>query len=65
MRLMSDFREAMWGVLQSGISELDFDFKGYATKHFKRLALAVVDPEFEHYLRRASAGRMVDNLPPL
>jgi hypothetical protein len=44
---------------------LDFDFKGYATKHFKRLALAVVDPEFEHYLRRASAGRMVDNLPPL
>ena len=65
MRLMSDFREAMWGVLQSGISELDFDFTGYATKHFKRLALAVVDPEFEHYLRRASAGRMVDNLPPL
>jgi thiamine kinase-like enzyme len=38
MRLMSDFREAMWGVLQSGISELDFDFNGYASKHFDRLA---------------------------
>jgi thiamine kinase-like enzyme len=37
MKFMSDFREAMWGVLQSGISELDFDFKGYATKHFARL----------------------------
>jgi thiamine kinase-like enzyme len=37
MKLMSDFREAMWGVLQSGISELDFDFKGYATKHFNRM----------------------------
>ncbi len=37
MKFMSDFREAMWGVLQSGISELDFDFKGYATEHFARL----------------------------
>ena len=38
MKFMSDFREAMWGVLQSGISELDFDFTGYAAKHFDRLA---------------------------
>jgi thiamine kinase-like enzyme len=37
MRFMSDFREAMWGVLQSGISDLDFDFMGYARKHFARL----------------------------
>jgi thiamine kinase-like enzyme len=37
MRFMSDFREAMWGVLQSGISDLDFDFMGYAHKHFARL----------------------------
>ena len=37
MKFMSDFREAMWGVLQSGISELDFDFDGYAAKHFSRL----------------------------
>ncbi len=37
MKFMSDFREAMWGVLQSGISELDFDFNGYAAKHFDRL----------------------------
>jgi thiamine kinase-like enzyme len=37
MKFMSDFREAMWGVLQSGISELDFDFHGYATRHFARL----------------------------
>ena len=28
MRLMSDFREAMWGVVQSAISDLDFDFDG-------------------------------------
>jgi thiamine kinase-like enzyme len=38
MKVMSDLREAMWGVLQSGISELEFDFRGYAAKHFDRLA---------------------------
>ena len=38
MKFMSDFREAMWGVLQSGISELEFDFNAYAVKHFDRLS---------------------------
>jgi thiamine kinase-like enzyme len=37
MRFMSDFREAMWGVVQQGISELDFDFVDYAKQHFQRL----------------------------
>jgi thiamine kinase-like enzyme len=50
MRFMSDFREAIWGVLQSGISELDFDFTGYATRHFKRLELAAADDSFEQYV---------------
>ncbi len=26
-RFMSDFREAMWGVVQTSVSELDFDFR--------------------------------------
>ncbi len=33
---MSDFREAMWGVVQQGISDLDFDFAAYADEHFER-----------------------------
>jgi thiamine kinase-like enzyme len=37
MRFMSDFREAMWGVVQQGISKLDFDFVDYANRHFARL----------------------------
>ena len=36
MRFMSDFREAMWGVVQQGISDLDFDFVDYANRHFER-----------------------------
>ena len=30
MRVVSDFREAMWGVLQQAISTLDVDFVSYA-----------------------------------
>jgi thiamine kinase-like enzyme len=52
MRFMSDFREAMWGVLQSGISELDFDFHGYAARHFARMEGTAADPEFQRSLRR-------------
>jgi thiamine kinase-like enzyme len=40
MMVMSDFREAMWGVVQSTVSDLDFDFDAYATKHFERMAAA-------------------------
>jgi thiamine kinase-like enzyme len=46
MRFMSDFREAMWGVLQQGISELDFDFVAYATEHFERLRRTAAEPAF-------------------
>ena len=38
MRYMSDFREAMWGVVQQALSDLDFDYRGYADEHFERLA---------------------------
>src|SRR6478736_6286859 len=37
MRLMSDFREGMWGVVQQAISTLDEDFRAYASKHIERL----------------------------
>ncbi|HEY0278461.1 MAG TPA: phosphotransferase [Solirubrobacterales bacterium] len=57
MRLMSDFREAMWGVVQTAISDLDFDFTGYATKHFDRLLTAIDDPAFEANLEAAGASR--------
>jgi len=45
MKFMSDFREAMWGVLQSGISELDVDFNAYAAKHFERMFSHATWPE--------------------
>jgi thiamine kinase-like enzyme len=50
MRFMSDFREAMWGVVQQGISQLDFDFVNYADEHFERLRETAADPPFETWL---------------
>jgi thiamine kinase-like enzyme len=52
MRFMSDFREAMWGVVQQGLSELDFDFVAYADEHFERLERTAAGPSF----REALAG---------
>ena len=46
MRFMSDFREAMWGVVQQGISELDFDFAAYADEHFERLERTATSGRF-------------------
>lgn len=56
MRFMSDFREAMWAVLQGSLSDLDFDFDAYARRHFDRLAAAAADSGFEALLEDARAA---------
>jgi thiamine kinase-like enzyme len=60
MRFMSDFREAMWGVVQQAISELEFDFAGYADEHFERLERTATEARFgEAFARigRTLSGR--------
>ena len=54
MRIVSDFREAMWGVLQQGISTLDIDFVEYASSKFDRLLANAAPPRFERSLREAA-----------
>jgi thiamine kinase-like enzyme len=46
MLFMSDFREAMWGVVQGAVSELDFDFDAYAAEHFARMEATAASPAF-------------------
>lgn len=53
MRVLSDAREAAWGVVQSEISTLDFDFEGYGRNHFARLEASCADPRFEQWLALA------------
>jgi len=50
MRYMSDFREAMWGVVQAAVSDLDFDFAAYADEHFARLERTAAEPSFQSAL---------------
>jgi thiamine kinase-like enzyme len=50
MRFMSDFREAMWGVVQQALSDLDFDFRGYAQEHFERLERTASERTFRKAL---------------
>ena len=54
MKFMSDFREAMWGLVQSAVSELDFDFIEYRDKHFDRMLSTAANPNFDTWLREAS-----------
>jgi thiamine kinase-like enzyme len=50
MRIMSDFREAMWGVVQQGISTLEFDYVDYAERHFARCLESASDERFGTWL---------------
>jgi thiamine kinase-like enzyme len=56
MRVVSDFREAMWGVLQQAISTLDLDFVEYADEHFERLLRHAAEPRFERALTEFVGG---------
>ena len=56
MQVLSDFREAMWGVLQQGISTLDVDFVAYAAEHFDRLLTVANRAAFERALSDAAGS---------
>jgi aminoglycoside phosphotransferase (APT) family kinase protein len=57
MRIMSDFREGMWGVVQTAISQLDFDFPSYAQEHLERVAAGLADARFPTWLEDARGDR--------
>ena len=50
MKIMSDLREAMWGMVQVGVSKLDFDYMGYAKKYFDRFEAGVSRSEYQTWL---------------
>ena len=51
MKIMSDLREAMWGMVQIGVSKLDFDYVGYAQKYFDRYEAGVSEGEYQRWLK--------------
>lgn len=55
MRIVSDYREGTWGMVQGVLSEVEFDYAAYADKHLGRLLEAAEDPRLERWLDAASA----------
>jgi len=53
MKIASDFRGAMRGTVPIGISQLDFDFRDCAARHFERLRHGMSDPGWQHRLQEA------------
>ena len=51
MKIMSDLREAMWGMVQVGVSKLDFDYVGYAQKYFDRFEASTSGSDYTNWLR--------------
>lgn len=49
-RLVSDMREAFWGFLQAGVSELDFDFMKYGKKHLERFTRRARPPALDRWM---------------
>ncbi len=60
MKVMSDLREAMWGVVQQAVSTLDVDFEAYAAEHFDRLLANAGRRGWSRLLADAAAGGGLD-----
>jgi hypothetical protein len=50
MRIMSDFREAMWGVVQQGLRTTDADYVAYADRFFARLHERASDERYPKWI---------------
>ncbi len=54
MGIVSDFREAMWRVVQQGLSTLSVDYRAYAERHFERGLRGTRDPRYRSWLAAAA-----------
>jgi thiamine kinase-like enzyme len=56
MKVMSDLHEAAWGLVQVGISKLDFDFHAYAEKFFRQAMENIQNPNWVEWLKEAKSN---------
>jgi thiamine kinase-like enzyme len=55
MKLVSELREALWGVVQMAVSQLDEDFSAYARSHGDRFFERAAALDVESALREVGA----------
>jgi thiamine kinase-like enzyme len=53
MLIVSDLREALWGITQRTLSDLDVDYDRYARDHLDRLRLRLASPDIEEWITLA------------
>ena len=53
--LMSKYGWTLWGSIQDGISDIDFDFWGWAMEKYDRAVAEFDDPAFGRLLEQAAA----------
>ena len=58
MKVMSEFREGMWAVVQQAISTLDTDFVAYANERLSNCERLAARPQFEQWLVDAATPAM-------
>lgn len=56
MKMMSEFREGMWAVVQQAISRLDTDFVAYAAERLGNCERIAARPQFEQWLDDAAGA---------
>jgi thiamine kinase-like enzyme len=61
MRAMSDLREGMWGIVQQGISHLEFDFADYARRHLERAGAVLAEATLDEWVRLVQAETRHDD----
>jgi thiamine kinase-like enzyme len=59
MKLMSEFREGMWAVVQQAISSLETDFAAYADEHLRACERLVASADFAVWLADARADPLI------
>ena len=55
LKVISDFREAMWAMVQIGISKLDFNFRDYADTFFARTTRGMQAAMWQQWLNDISS----------
>ncbi|MCU1393580.1 MAG: putative choline kinase involved in biosynthesis [Ilumatobacteraceae bacterium] len=60
MKVMSEFREGMWAVVQQAISTLDTDFVAYAGERLRHCEQLVAAADFPQWLADARADPLAD-----
>jgi thiamine kinase-like enzyme len=61
MKVMSEFREGMWAVVQQAISTLDTDFVSYADERLDNCERLAARPEFATWLVDATRDPVTDS----